>query len=104
MFKKIRKAMKLKKYNYAKSYHSTFDSLPKDVKKFIKDREIKNYKDLMYDVDIYCDIDIRNYWSKGDNKSPKPDKTPFTEEKKRLDKLSDEIMEEYNEAYKKLAK
>ena len=94
MFKKIRKAMKLKKYNYAKTYHSTFDSLPKDVKNFIKDKGIKNYKDLMYDVDIYYDIDIRNYWSKSTTK----------EEKEKLYKLSDEIMEEYKEAYEELAK
>ncbi|MFW6046695.1 MAG: hypothetical protein ACOCP4_02760 [Candidatus Woesearchaeota archaeon] len=64
MFRKIRRFFKRKKYNYCKSHHSEFRSLPKDVKRFIKGEGIENPETKMFDIDIYYDIDIRNSWEK----------------------------------------
>ena len=51
-------------YNYVKGYHSTFNELPREVKKFIIAQGIESPETKMFDVDVYYDIDIRNFWEK----------------------------------------
>ena len=52
------------KYNYCKSHHTDYKNLPKDVRNYVKTLDIDNPETKMFDVDVYYDIDIRNYWEK----------------------------------------
>ena len=51
-------------YNYVKGYHSSFNELPREIKKFIKSQGIESPETKMFDVDVYYNIDIRNFWEK----------------------------------------
>ena len=61
--KEVKKKYK-KGYSYASSYHSDFANLPKEIKRHIKDSGIESLETKMFDVDVYYDIDIRNFWEK----------------------------------------
>ena len=58
-------------YDYVKGYKAPLDSLPKDVKKIVKQKMIDNtdikeefLDDIMFEIDVYMNIDIRNYYDK----------------------------------------
>jgi len=58
-------------YDYVKGYHGSIDSLPKDIKRIVKARLLEDktlteddVKELMLDVDVYIEVDIRNMYKK----------------------------------------
>jgi len=58
-------------FDYVKGYKGPLDSLPKDIKRIVKaeileDKTVtkEDLETLMLEVDVYIEIDIRNYYKK----------------------------------------
>ena len=60
-------------YDYVKGYKSPMSSLPKNIreivkKKMMEDSNIKkedfDFDDIMYEIDVYVSVDVRNYYNR----------------------------------------
>ena len=53
-------------YNYVKGYKAPLSSLPKEIREIIKEKmsqwEEYQIEDLMFEVDLYISVDIKNYY------------------------------------------
>jgi len=54
------------KYDYVKGYKAPLNQLPKEIREIIKEKmsqwEEYQIEDLMFEVDLYISVDIKNYY------------------------------------------
>ena len=61
------------KYDYVKGYKAPLNSLPKDIKQIVEDRMLadgtltkEELSNLIIEVDLYVEIDIKNFYNRSD--------------------------------------